>query len=205
MDGWMLRTRGRAVSSVNLFGRGTATTTIDPPSIVVVDEAYIDFSEQESFLADLDKYNNLIVLQTLSKAWGLAGLRVGQAYSCEQTISTMARVKYPYNINVVTQKLVLDELKVSRSAQIKEIIEERKKLVDALSKISLVKKMYDSSANFILVEFDEPKNIYNSLIELGIIVRDRSSVVGCAGCLRISIGTPKENEMILSYLRRLDK
>ena len=173
--------------------------------VVVVDEAYIDFSEQASLIEDLDNYNNLIVLQTLSKAWGLAGLRLGLAFACADTITIMSRVKYPYNINVTTQNIVLEQLQESRSAQIEEIVSERKLLFDELSKLSIVKKIYPSSANFLLVEVEEPKAIYNSLIELGIIVRDRSSVIGCSGCLRITIGTPQENLMTLNSLKELSK
>ena len=173
--------------------------------VVVVDEAYIDFSEQKSLIEDLKSYNNLIVLQTLSKAWGLAGLRLGLAFACEQIITIMSRVKYPYNINVTTQDIVLKQLQESRAEQIEEIISERKSLFEELNKLSIVKRVYPSSANFILVEVDNPKAIYNSLIELGIIVRDRSSVTGCEGCLRITVGTPKENIMTLNSLKELSK
>ena len=173
--------------------------------VVVVDEAYIDFSEQASLINDLDSYNNLIVLQTLSKAWGLAGLRLGLAFACEETITIMSRVKYPYNINVTTQSIVLEQLRESRGSQIAEIVSERKLLFAELNKLSIVKKVYPSSANFLLVEVDKPKSVYNSLIELGIIVRDRSSVIGCDGCLRITIGTPQENIMTLNSLKELSK
>ena len=173
--------------------------------IVVVDEAYIDFSEQKSLTEDLKSYKNLIVLQTLSKAWGLAGLRLGLAFACEETITIMSRVKYPYNINVTTQNIVLQQLQQSRDVQIKEIITERNTLFEELKKLPIVKRVYPSSANFLLVEVEEPKAIYNSLIELGIIVRDRSSVVGCTGCLRITVGTPQENITMLNSLKKLSK
>lgn len=171
--------------------------------IVVVDEAYIDFSEQSSLISTLNKYNNLVVLQTLSKAWGLAGLRLGLAFANEEIISIMSKVKYPYNINVATQNIVIEELRESRESQIKVIIAERDNLAKELALLTIVKKIHPSSANFLLVEFENPKATYNSLIQLGIIVRDRSSVVGCGGCLRITIGTPEENQIMLNSLKEL--
>lgn len=173
--------------------------------VVVVDEAYIDFSEQSSLIESLTGNSNLIILQTLSKAWGLAGLRLGVAFACEEIISIMSRVKYPYNINVTTQRIVLEQLQESRTEQIEEIIRERNTLSTELSRLSIVKKVYPSSANFLLIEVEEPKAIYDNLIEQGIIVRDRSSVIGCEGCLRVTIGTPQENVIMLNGLKELSK
>ncbi|MCD7963089.1 MAG: histidinol-phosphate transaminase [Rikenellaceae bacterium] len=171
--------------------------------IVIIDEAYIDFAEAESTTTLLDQYPNLIVLQTLSKAWGLAGLRLGLAFAHPDVSTVMGRVKYPYNINVVTQKIVSQELEVPRDTQIKEIVTERRNLEETLPAIPVIKKVYPSDANFILVKVDEPRNVYEILIEEGIIVRDRSKIPGCEGCLRITVGTPEENRRLIEILNGL--
>lgn len=173
------------------------------PGIVVVDEAYIDFASQPSMLTRLERYPNLIVLQTMSKAWGMAGLRMGLAFADPQIIETMGRVKYPYNINVETQRLVLQQLAEATSAPVEEIISEREKLIEALAQLPLIRKIFPTDANFVLVKVDEPRRIYNELIKAGIIVRDRSRIAGCSGCLRITVGTPAENLKLLEVLKTL--
>ena len=170
--------------------------------IVILDEAYIDFAGQPGFLSELDEYPNLVILQTLSKAWGMAGLRLGLAFAQPLIVDTLSRVKYPYNINVVTQKIVLEQLRRSPDAQIAEIVSERGRVLEGLAKNPVIRKIHPTDANFVLVEVDEPRTIYDRLIGAGIIVRDRSRIKGCEGCLRITIGTPEENDRLIDCLKR---
>lgn len=171
--------------------------------IVILDEAYIDFAGQPGFLSELDEYPNLVILQTLSKAWGMAGLRLGLAFAQPLIVDTLSRVKYPYNINVVTQKIVFEQLRKSPDAQIAEIVSERGRVLEGLAKNPVIRKIHPTDANFVLVEVDEPRTIYDRLIGAGIIVRDRSRIKGCEGCLRITIGTPEENDRLLETLKKL--
>jgi histidinol-phosphate aminotransferase len=171
--------------------------------IVVVDEAYINFSRQKTFIQELTEYANLVVLQTLSKAWGLAGLRVGMAFASEEIIEVMNKVKPPYNVNEASQQLALQALaNVDQvNSWIKETLLQRDKLVLGLKDFDFVVDIYPSDANFILVKTTDPKSIYNFLVQKGIIVRDRSKVELCEGCLRITVGTPSENEILLQTLQ----
>jgi histidinol-phosphate aminotransferase len=171
--------------------------------LVVIDEAYINYSRQKTFIQELTEYSNLVVLQTLSKAWGLAGLRIGMAFGSEEIIEIFNKVKPPYNINEASQELAFEALKHVDQVNnwIKETVAERSNLIDKLSQHELVKKIYPSDANFILVKTTNPKGIYSHLVGLGIIVRDRSKVELCDGCLRITIGTPKENIELLNALK----
>ena len=171
--------------------------------IVVVDEAYINFSRQKTFIQELTEYANLVVLQTLSKAWGLAGLRVGMAFASEEIIEVMNKVKPPYNINEASQELAFSALQNVEqvNAWIKEILVQRDKLVLELKLMDFVLDIYPSDANFILVKTTDPKGIYNFLVQKGIIVRDRSKVDLCEGCLRITVGTPDENILLLQTLK----
>lgn len=171
--------------------------------IVILDEAYIDFAGQPGFLSELDEYPNLVILQTLSKAWGMAGLRLGLAFAQPLIVDTLSRVKYPYNINVVTQKIVYEQLQSRPDAQIAEIVSERGRVLEGLAKNPVIRKIHPTDANFVLVEVDEPRTIYDRLIGAGIIVRDRSRIKGCEGCLRITIGTPEENDRLLETLKKL--
>ncbi len=168
--------------------------------ILVVDEAYIDFSSKPGVLPLIEKYDNIIVLQTLSKAWGLAGLRIGLAMSSPYIISLFRQVKYPYNIGTDTLALALDRLKADIAPQVAEIISERERLSSLLPAFKCVRKVYPSDANFLLVKVDDPHGLYAALIEGGLIVRDRSSVALCEGCLRITIGTPSENIKLLKAI-----
>lgn len=176
------------------------------PGIVVIDEAYIDFADHAGFLSRLAEFPNLVVLQTLSKAWGMAGIRIGFAFASAAIIETMGRVKYPYSVNVITERLVLQELnrEDERTQQIKTLISERKKLMAALKKLPIVEHLYPSDANFVLIRVEKPREVYNKLINRGIIVRDRSRIDGCAGCLRLTIGTPDENAALLDSLKNID-
>lgn len=171
--------------------------------LVIVDEAYINFSRQKTFIQELTEYANLVVLQTLSKAWGLAGLRVGMAFASEEIIEVMNKVKPPYNINEASQQLALQALQNidQVNAWIKETLSERDKLVLQLKNYDFVLDIYPSDANFILVKTTDPRGIYNYLVQNGIIVRDRSKVELCEGSLRITIGTPEENAKLIKSLQ----
>jgi histidinol-phosphate aminotransferase len=171
--------------------------------IVIVDEAYIDFSSQGSFIKNINKYNNLIVSQTFSKAWGLAGVRVGVAYANEAIINLYNRVKPPYNVSTLNQDAVLDRLnnldEVKRN--IDAILLERTKLKAALIKLPLVKKIYPTDANFLLIEVDNADKLYQYLIDKKVIVRNRNTQVD--NCIRITVGTPAENKILIDTLNSL--
>lgn len=169
--------------------------------VIVLDEAYIDFSVRPSLASLVKRYPNLIVLQTLSKAWGMAGLRIGLAVADPAVISLMSKVKYPYNINVVAQKMALMKLdEAAKDKAVAEIVGQRFRLEKELRKCPEVKGIYSSDANFLLVRFDNPDEVYGRLLAGGVIVRNRSKVPGCEGCLRITVGTPAENDRLLRLL-----
>jgi len=172
------------------------------PGLVVIDEAYINFSRHRSFIAELSEYPNLVVMQTLSKAWGLAGLRLGMAFASKAIIEIYNRVKPPYNIGQATQELVLKALEEVGQVNdmIKLIVQMRDDLAVELKKLPLVQKIYASDANFLLVKVADARAVYNYLLEKGIVVRDRSRVELCEGCLRITIGTEKENKVLIENL-----
>lgn len=175
--------------------------------LVIVDEAYINFSKQKSFIQELLEYNNLVVLQTLSKAWGLAGLRIGMAFAAPEIIDIFNKIKPPYNINEASQMLALEALNNIDKVNnwIKETVKERELLDKMLLALPFVQHVYPSDANFLLMKANNPKDIYNYLVELGIIVRDRSSVILCENCLRITVGTPEENKGLLTALQNYQK
>ena len=169
--------------------------------VIVLDEAYIDFSVMPSLASLVKRYPNLIVLQTLSKAWGMAGLRIGLAVADPAVISLMSKVKYPYNINVVAQKMALMKLdEAAKDKAVAEIVGQRFRLEKELRKCPEVKGIYSSDANFLLVRFDNTDEVYGRLLAGGVIVRNRSKVPGCEGCLRITVGTPAENDRLLRLL-----
>lgn len=170
--------------------------------IVIIDEAYIDFSIKNSWLPDLDTYPNLIVLQTFSKAWGLAAIRLGMAFASVEIISYFNKVKYPYNINILTQNFVLEELNKTslKEEWVKTLIAQREWLNNNLGQVSFVEKIYPSDANFILVKVKDANKTYNSLVEKGIIVRNRNSISLCRDCLRITVGTESENKILIESL-----
>ena len=173
--------------------------------IVIIDEAYIDFSIKNSWLPDLDTYPNLIVLQTFSKAWGLAAIRLGMAFASVEIISYFNKVKYPYNINILTQNFVLEELNKTslKEEWVKTLIAQREWLNNNLGQVSFVEKIYPSDANFILVKVKDANKTYNSLVEKGIIVRHRNSISLCRDCLRITVGTESENKILIESLKSL--
>lgn len=170
--------------------------------IVVIDEAYINYSRHRSFISELTEYPNLVVLQTLSKAWGLAGLRVGMAFASDEIISVLNRIKPPYNIGSATQQLALKALENVEqvNAWTKQTVAERGKLEAALKQVACVQQIFPSDANFLLVRVTDARAVYDHLAGEGIIVRDRSRVVLCEGCLRITVGTPEENQLLLDRL-----
>ncbi len=173
--------------------------------IVVVDEAYIDFCPEKSFLPVLDKYPNLVILQTFSKAWGMAGLRLGMAFAAEPIIEVLSRIKYPYNLNILTQEKGLELLadEQQKLDWVTIILKERDKMIENLIKYPFVVKVYPTDANFVLVKTHDPRGIYQYLVDEKIIVRDRSSISLCEGCLRISIGSPEENATLIEALNNL--
>ena len=173
--------------------------------IVIVDEAYIHFSAKKSFITEINNFPNVVVLQTFSKAWGLAGLRVGLAFANEKITEFFNRVKPPYNVSQIAQEAILQALENKSQVEktIAEIVSEREKLVGNLSKFSFVTKIYPSDANFVLVKTTDAEQIYKFLLGEKIVVRNRNNVELCAGCLRITVGTTEENEALLNSLKRL--
>ena len=173
--------------------------------LVVVDEAYVDFCPEKSLLPDLDKYPNLVILQTFSKAWGMAGLRLGMAFASEQITEILSRIKYPYNLNVMTQQKGLELLtdEHSKSEWVATILNEREKMIRNLVKYPFVVKVFPTDANFVLVQVHDARGIYNYLVDEKIIVRDRSSIALCEGCLRISVGSPEENATLMEAFDQL--
>ena len=172
------------------------------PGLVVIDEAYINFSRHKSFIQELSDYPNLVVMQTFSKAWGLAGLRLGMAFASEAIIEVLNKVKPPYNINQSTQELALKALNEVDQVNdmIRLIVKMRQELSSALAKISFVEKVYPSDANFLLVKVTDARKIYEYLLQREIVVRDRSKVELCEGCLRITVGTENENKELITAL-----
>jgi histidinol-phosphate aminotransferase len=171
--------------------------------LVVIDEAYINFSKQKSFIQELQDYPNLVVLQTLSKAWGLAGLRLGMAFASEAIIGILDKVKPPYNINTATQDLVLKALEEVGQVNdmIKIIVNMREALANVFRKMPTVEKVYPSDANFLLVKIADARAVYDFLLTQQIVVRDRSSLELCENCLRITIGTEKENTLLVDAMQ----
>lgn len=175
--------------------------------IVVLDEAYIDFSPENSFLPSLEKYPNLIILQTFSKAWGMAGLRLGMAFAQKNIIDVLSKIKYPYNLNILTQKKaieLIDSNKDEISGWVKILLDERDVLQKEFENLPYVKHIYPSDSNFLLIKVDNAKATYKYLADSLVIVRDRSSVALCDGCLRITIGSPEENKILLEAMKSFD-
>ena len=173
--------------------------------VVVVDEAYIDFSSQKSLIKLIDKYENLIITQTMSKAYGMAGIRLGMGFSNEKIISYINKIKPPYNINILTENKALEELKkVSEiKSNVNSILNQREKLISFLEKLDFVEKIYESDANFILVKVDNADLRYNQLLKKGIVVRNRTNQYLCQNCLRITVGTKDENKILIKTLNEL--
>lgn len=170
--------------------------------LVVLDEAYIDFSQEESFIGYLSKFPNLIILQTLSKAWGNAAIRLGMAFASINIVAILNKIKYPYNINILTQKQALVALEKSSQVKswVKILLDERNKLIEQLKTMSFVQHIYPTDANFVLVKVNDANTLYHYLVEKSIIIRNRNTVSLCLGCVRITIGTPQENAILLETL-----
>ena len=173
--------------------------------LVVIDEAYIDFTKDHSWTQVLEEYPNLIVTQTLSKAYGLAGIRLGICYASKAIIAVLNKIKPPYNINTLTQDAAIKTLenKDVVDAQVETILNERNRLVNAFKSVSFIKKIYPSEANFILIMVDDANKRYEELIKNGVVVRNRSSQLHCKNCLRITVGTPSENTQLITLLNTL--
>jgi histidinol-phosphate aminotransferase len=171
--------------------------------IVVIDEAYINYSRHRSFVAELKEYPNLVVMQTFSKAWGLAALRLGINFASAEIIDILNKIKPPYNINQATQELALKALDNLEevNTMIRETVKEREELVKQLVQLPMVKKVYPSDANFVLAKMDNATQVYNYLKEKGIIVRNRSNVTLCEDCLRITVGTPGQDKQLIDTLK----
>jgi len=173
--------------------------------VVVIDEAYIDFTNEMSLTAYLNMYPNLIVIQTLSKAYGLAGIRLGICYASNAIIAVLNKIKPPYNINTLTQDAAIKALenKDVVDVQVETLLNERNRLINAFKSVSFIKKIYPSEANFILIKVDDANKRYDELIKNSVVVRNRSSQLHCENCLRITVGTPSENAQLLTLLNTL--
>lgn len=173
--------------------------------IVVIDEAYIDFSTEKSWIQRLEEFPNLIVTQTLSKAYGMAGIRLGICYASAEIISILNRIKPPYNVNQLTQLKAIEQLNINNLAknQIDDILKERDVLISELKAISFVSKIYPSNANFVLAKVDDATKRYNQLIEKGIVIRNRTTQPGCENCLRFTVGTAQENEILINAMKNI--
>jgi len=197
---WLCSPNNPSGNSLNLHDMEMVLNNFD--GLVVVDEAYINFARQASALQWLPDYPNLVVMQTLSKAWGLAGLRLGMMFASEEIINVVNRIKPPYNIGQHTQELVAQALEEVGQVNdmIRALVDMREALAEVLEQMAIVKRVYPSDANFLLVQMDNARGIYDYLLTKGIVVRDRSKVLLCDDCLRITIGTEAENTKLVDAL-----
>jgi histidinol-phosphate aminotransferase len=173
--------------------------------LVVIDEAYIDFSEQQSWLKHLKSFPNLIITQTLSKAYGMAGIRLGICYASEEIISTLNKIKPPYNVNELTQQRAVERLlrQTEVNLEISSIKEQRNWLINELKSINFITNIFPTDANFVLVKVDDATICYNKLIEKGIVIRNRTNQPLCKNCLRFTVGTPDENKKLINVLKEI--
>jgi histidinol-phosphate aminotransferase len=188
----------------NSFSEESVTTLLEHfNGLIVIDEAYIDFSEKESWLQKLEQYPNLIITQTLSKAYGLAGIRLGICYASAQIIAVLNKIKPPYNVNELSQKRALERLDNTDAIQseIKSIIKQKEELLKVLLDIKYVEKIYPTEANFILIKVDDANKRYDDLIAKGIVIRNRTTQPLCENCLRLTIGTEEENKKLIEALK----
>lgn len=174
---------------------------------MIIDEAYIDFAPHDGFVKDLSEYPNMVILQTFSKAWGMAGIRLGFAFADKSVINILNKIKYPYNVSGLTQNTALDMLErtVEKEMWVRSILHQKTFLQKSLSQFKFVREIYPSDANFFLVKVDDPAAIYNFLESEKLIVRNRSKMPLCEGCLRITIGTEMENKMLIDRLKEYQK
>lgn len=170
--------------------------------LVVIDEAYIDFAPAASWISKLSQHPNVLVMQTLSKAWGMAGIRVGMAFASAEIIKILTAIKPPYNVSVLAQEAALKALKNQAGQQqmIETIMQENVRLVAAFEQMSYIKKVYPTHANFILLEVEDPNGLYKYLTEHQVVVRNRNTTPLCGGCVRISVGTTSENDELLKWM-----
>lgn len=192
--------------SANIFNKEEVEKILrEFNGIVVIDEAYIDFSIKDTWMKRLNEFPNLIIIQTLSKAWGLAAIRMGMAFASPEIIGLMNKVKYPYNINQLAQEYALEQLdkEAEKDAWVADILHEREILIEALKTLPYVSKIYPSDANFVLVRVKDANGKYKALADKGVIVRNRSSIALCEDCLRITIGTKKENKELIEVMKKL--
>ena len=173
--------------------------------LVVIDEAYIDFSEEASWITELEKYPNLVVTQTLSKAYGLAGIRLGLCFASEEIISVLKKIKPPYNVNELTQQKALERVLDVKAIQseIDSVLAQRKVLEKALGQIDFVSEIYDSEANFVLAKVDNATERYNQLLSKGIVIRNRTTQPLCENTLRFTVGTPNENQALIKAMNEI--
>ena len=192
----------------NLLDEKTLRTILSGfAGMVVIDEAYIDFASRPSMASSLADYPNLIILQTFSKAWGQASIRLGMAFASEEVIDYFNKVKYPYNVNLLTQKHALEILENESlmKTQVAEILQQRTSLAQRLEQLEVVQKVYPSDANFILAKVNDADAVYSYLTKQGIIVRNRNKITLCEGCLRITVGTPHENDNLIQSLKAYNR
>jgi histidinol-phosphate aminotransferase len=194
--------------TANVFKREDIITLLNNfHGLVVVDEAYIDFSSEKSWLEEINRYDNLVVLQTFSKAWGMANVRMGMAYAQREIIEVLSAIKYPYNINGITQQVVLEALQnvKKKEEMVRDILRQREIIMAALRALNMVTEVFPSETNFILARFKNARQVYEKLVTQNIIIRDRSGLPNCSGCLRITVGKPQENEILISLLKEMDQ
>ena len=192
--------------SGNLLNRSEMLKIVENfDGIVVIDEAYVDFSPEKSWLHELDKFANIIVLQTFSKAWGLASVRCGMAFASEEIIAYFNKVKYPYNINILTQNFVNEQLdhEARKNEWVNILLEQRDYLTKELKNLSFIEKIYPTDANFLLIKVPDANAVYQQLVQKGIIVRNRNKISLCQGGLRVTIGTPEENRTLIAELQKV--
>jgi histidinol-phosphate aminotransferase len=190
----------------NSFSNKSISELLDNfDGLIVLDEAYIDFSEKESWLTKIENYPNLVITQTLSKAYGMAGIRVGILYASASIIAILNKIKPPYNINVLSQEKALERIiDIDKyNIEIQTILDNKRDLIEHLSNIKYIEKIFPSDANFVLIKVDDASKRYNQLIDFGIVIRNRSTQLLCENCLRITIGTKSENEKLINALSKL--
>lgn len=176
--------------------------------LVILDEAYVDFSIAGSLLPLINQFKNLVVLQTLSKAWGLAGIRLGMAFADKEIVEVLTKIKFPYNVNAISQQIACEKIKKERDGFyeiIQRVLRQRNYLRQELSGLSFVEKVFPSDANFLLVKVEDPKGLYAYLRKKQILIRDRSGEPGCEGCVRITVGKPSENKKLLTAMKEFEK
>lgn len=190
----------------NLMSAPAIKSLLKLNCLIIIDEAYIEFANQESWVSSLATYPNLIITQTLSKAWGQAGIRIGMSFSSQKITAQLDKIRLPYNINTLSQQKAIEVLSNTEPHQqdVEAIIKDKKLLKESLKALKIVKKNYLSDANFLLVKFSNAERVYSTLARNGIIVRDFSKVNGCQGCLRISVGTTEENKELIHTLKKIN-